>query len=260
MPKKFFRFLKTTPPKGKTKPVTRQYFSGESHFLNSEGRKYVASKGKNYDPRREIFDEKYVKKDGTLDMWKLRNAQKMGKVNEFPNKAGKSISVSFEMAIAHLRDIAVIRLKVNSLRFEVDMAKMAEKVFKESFSQRKFRTQAAKPWKPLAPYTVKQRARYGTSPSRILVDTGTLMKSITAVPGEGRVITDPRAYSGARRHKGVCYAGIHNDPRDFGATNVNARNHVVTQRQFMGHSSVLRDYGRMLFKIDMFDLLFTPIA
>lgn len=260
MPKKFFRFLKTPAPKGKTKPITRQYFSGESHFLDESGRKYVTSMGKGYNPKYEVYDPKYVKSDGTLDIWKLRNAQKMGKVNEFPNKAGKKVSVSFEMAIAHLRDIATIRMKINSLKFEVDMAKMAEKVFKESFDQRKMRTQPTKPWKPLAPYTAKQRARYGTSPSRILVDTGTLRRSITAVPGKGKVITDPKVFSGARRHKGVCYAGIHNDPKDFGATNVMARNHVVPQRQFMGHSSVLRDYGRMLFKIDMFDLLFTPIA
>jgi hypothetical protein len=39
-----------------------------------------------------------------------------------------------------------------------------------------------------------------------------------------------------------------------------ARNHEVPQRQFMGHSSVVREYAWLAFEIDMFGLLFTPIV
>lgn len=264
MPRKF-TFLSQMSRNGRGR--VRQYFSGPSFWQETKSGQRIEI------PKNMPFSKyeksgkwgKYARDDGfghaTLDVSYLRMLQLQGKVNQYPERAGSgSMFVPISAALWHLRDIAFRKIKVQKLKFEVDMAKVAEKVFKESFDQRKFRTRGAKPWKPLAPYTVRQRARYGTSPSRILVDTGTLKKSIKAVPNEGRVIIDPSVYSGSRRHKGFVYAGIHNDPKYFGARNVMARNHEVPQRQFMGHSSVLRDYGRMLFGIDMFDLLFTPIV
>jgi hypothetical protein len=86
------------------------------------------------------------------------------------------------------------------------------------------------------------------------------MRSIQVVDGKGLVRTNPNAYGTSRRNQGVCYAGIHNDPKFFGATNIAARNHHVPQRQFMGHSSYLREEGWVLSELYLFDELFTPIV
>ena len=261
MPRKFFNFSKGNGPKSHTKPITRQYFTGPSHWLDSKGRTITAK-----------THPKYVNPDTKqLDVWRLENAQRAGKVNRFPDYAGRyvnpetravrdSMAVTIEQALWHLRNIAFRKIKVQALTFEVKMAKEAVEVFQRSFTDRKFRNWGSKPWKKLAPYTIKRRQKFGTNPNRILWDTGTMKKSIKAVEGKGLVRTDPSAYGTARRHKGVCYAGIHNDPQFFGATNVAARNHEVVQRQFIGHSSYLREKGWALTELYLFDELFTPIV
>jgi len=149
---------------------------------------------------------------------------------------------------------------VQALTFEVKLAKEAVEVFKRSFLENKFRNYGSQPWKKLSPYTIKQRRKFGTNPNHILRDTGTMMKSIQIVDGKGLVRTNPNAYGTSRRNQGVCYAGIHNDPQFFGATNIAARNHHVPQRQFMGHSSYLREEGWVLSELYLFDELFTPIV
>jgi hypothetical protein len=64
----------------------------------------------------------------------------------------------------------------------------------------------------------------------------------------------------ARRHKGVCYAGIHNDPQFFNARNVKAHNHVVVQRQFMGHTARMERRGWEYAELMLFNEIFTPIV
>ena len=89
MPRKFFNFRRGNAPKGHTKPITRQYFSGPSHFVDAQGKTITPA-----------THPQYVNSNtGQLDLWHLRNAQKRGKVNEFPNQAGSSIAVSFEQAL-----------------------------------------------------------------------------------------------------------------------------------------------------------------
>jgi len=250
MPRKFFNFRRGNAPKGHTKPITRQYFSGPSHFVDAQGKTITPA-----------THPQYVNSNtGQLDLWRLRNAQKMGKVNEFPNQAGSSIAVTMEQAAMHLRNIASRKIKVQALTFEVKLAKEAVEVFKRSFLENKFRNYGSQPWKKLSPYTIKQRRKFGTNPNHILRDTGTMMKSIQVVDGKGLVRTNPNAYGTSRRNQGVCYAGIHNDPKFFGATNIAARNHHVPQRQFMGHSSYLREEGWVLSELYLFDELFTPIV
>ncbi len=253
----------------------RQYFSGPSYWVdmrtgqrieipkNVPYSRYIDSLGKGKHAGKWAS---YAREDqhgnAVLDIAHLRRVQisTRGRVNEYSEKYGSSMFVPLSAAVWHLRNIAFRKIKIQKLKFEVDMAKAAVEVFRKSFDQKKFRTWGSTAWKPLAPFTVRQRRKFGTDPSKILVDTGTLKRSIKAVPNEGKVITDPSAYTGARRHKGVCYAGIHNDPKYFGAINVSARNHVVPQRQFMGHSSYMQRYGSELIELDMFDMLFTPIV
>ncbi len=245
---------------GKTKPIKYQSFKGPSHFIDSKGRKYVTFKpdSPRFDSRYHVYDPKYIKSDGSLDYFKLRNNQKYkGRVNEFPEYAGMP---SLLMAADHLMLIANTRIKEHALMFEVDMAKIAERRFKDSFLSQKFRTRGAEPWPKLSPYTIKNRRRFHTNPNKKLVDTGTLRNSIRALDGQGVVITDPKAFQNSRRHKGFCYAGVHNagiinryNPR------TGSRIGVIPQRQFMGHSSYLRKDGWAVFKLHLFNELFTPI-
>lgn len=262
MPRKFFNFNRSSAPKGRTKPITRQYFTGSSHFLDANGNVITPS----LDPKSPYFKYTYQNgpNRGKLNISRLRNVQLYRNngdlVNEFPDMAGSGIGVPFELVINHLQGIIHRGLKVKALAFEVKMAKEAAEVFQRSFVDNKFRDYGSKLWKPLAPYTVKQRRKHGTNPNNILYDTGTMKRSIHAIDGKGIVRTDPTMYGTARRHKGVCYAGIHNDPDFFGAKNVAANNHQVAQRQFMGHSSYMRNEGWALARLYLFDELFTPIV
>jgi len=247
---------------GKTKPITRRYFTGPSHFVGKSGETITPSVLRN-NPMYFGADgkPKYLKSDGTIDVGKIRNNMLLGKdrrlFNEFPNKVG---SVPFELAIAHLNEIARVRLRPAALQFEVKLAKEAVDVFQRSFVEHKFRDYGSQRWQPLAPYTVKRRRKFGTNPNNILVDTGTLKRSIHQVGESGRVITDPKMFGTARRHKGVCYAGVHNDPAYFGAYNYASRTHQVVRRQFMGHSSYLKEKGWELSRLLFFEEMFTPIV
>jgi len=71
----------------------------------------------------------------------------------------------------------------------------------------------------------------------LLEETGTLKKSIKrkSLPGKNngvRIFTDPKSFEAAKRHKGFCYAGIHND----GLKSIN-----IAQRRFMGYSTYIDD-------------------
>ena len=263
MPRKF-TFLSNMSRNGRGR--ARQYFSGPSFWQDvKSGQRIEIPKGTIFSKYEQSGKwARYARNENgraVLDIEQLRRAQLRGRVNQFPERAGtNNMFVPLNAAVWHLRDITFRKIKVQKLKFEVDVAKVAAEVFRDSFKKKRFNTRGSERWKPFAPYTVRQRAKHGTNPSNILVDTGTLRKSIKAVPNEGKVVIDPTVYVGSRRHKGFVYAGIHNDPKYFGARNVMARNHEVPQRQFMGHSSVVREYAWLAFEIDMFGLLFTPIV
>ena len=257
MPRPFTRIGKIA---GRTKPTTKLSINGPSHWVDLETGQTIRPSFNKGD-----VGYRYTRQDGplrgTLDIGHLIDAQSTGRVNRFQDTAGKGNAfATFPQAIWHLRNIAFRKLKVQALRFEVQMAKDAVNVFRRAFTEMKFQNPGASKWKELSPYTKKQRLRYGTDPNKILTDTWTLRRSIHAVDGEGRVITDPNMFGTARRHKGVCYAGIHNDPKFFNARNVKAHNHVVAQRQFMGHTARMERRGWEYAELMLFNEIFTPIV
>lgn len=121
------------------------------------------------------------------------------------------------------------KLSLNAWNFEVKAAEAAKEVFLQSFDNAKFNATSAVAW--------PARKRAANHP--MLNETGTLKKSIKWRSNKGSsdsenhsvtIYTDPSAFGTAARHKGYCYAAIHND----GKSSIN-----IAQRQFIGDSDVL---------------------
>lgn len=133
------------------------------------------------------------------------------------------------------------RFQVNIWNFEVEAARTAVDVFRGSFGIRRMNTDGSPYWEP--------RKRNYKHP--ILEDTGTLKNSIewkflndTPGPKKGvRIYTNPNKFGTARRHKGFCYAAVHNSADPSFRTGRVAN---MPQRQFMGHSTVLDKRLRLL--------------
>lgn len=138
----------------------------------------------------------------------------------------KGIPITPARMVAQWRDTPH-KFDLNVWNFQVEAGKAAVSIFQKSFEMRRFNTQGSSPWKP----------RKDRKPHPILEETGTLKKSIKrkSLPGKNngvRIFTDPNAFGTANRHKGYCYAGIHND----GLRSIN-----ISQRRFMGYSTYLND-------------------
>lgn len=121
-------------------------------------------------------------------------------------------------------------LMVNVHNFEVRAGKAAVDVFKESFDKKRMNTAGAKSW----PHWIGKYK--GKS---LMEETGSLKKSIKVKSNSNHkivIFTDPRAFTGAARHKGFCYAGVHNNLNSL--TNRPLRG-PKAERQFMGDSTVL---------------------
>jgi len=126
------------------------------------------------------------------------------------------------------------KFEVGVGNFEVRAAKAAVSVFKESFHLQRFNSPGNFGWK----------ARRDGKSHPILIETGSLMRSIKwqhlGQKGTGvRVYTDPNAFMGTKRHKGFCFAAVHNakdGTYTYGNTGVRS-----VQRQYIGHSTVLKD-------------------
>lgn len=128
------------------------------------------------------------------------------------------------------------RFQLNVWNFEVELAKEAVDIFKKSFDLGRFNTNGSIAWK----------ARRKNYAHPILNETGTLKNSIewkylsgdTAGPKKGvRIFTNPNKFWTAARHKGFCYAAVHNarsGTYTYGKTGVKS-----IQRQFIGHSTEL---------------------
>lgn len=126
------------------------------------------------------------------------------------------------------------RFGVNVFNFRTQIGKAARKVFQDSFYLGRFNSAGEFAWKP--------RTRTYSHP--ILNETGTLRESIVwkHVGTTTKIYTDPSRFNTSARHRGFCYAAIHNDPdgrHTYGASMVPS-----VQRKFMGHSTVLRDLIR----------------
>ena len=129
---------------------------------------------------------------------------------------------------------------VNAWNFEVEASKAAVSTFRGSFDMHRLNSQGSTPWPPRK----KQPKPYHP----MLKETGTLKNSITAkVDGrwslrggrhlQAHAYTDHRKFGSAARHKGFCYAAVHNSPDGSGFRTGRATG--IAQRQFIGHSTVL---------------------
>lgn len=119
--------------------------------------------------------------------------------------------------------------------FEVRLGGEIVDVFQESFVIKKFNDSGAKPWHPWDTHG-------GTG--TLMLETGTLRNSIKVRPTmkahDITVWTDPTAFGGAKRHKGFCYAAVHNNfdqLKTKPARNGRFVHGPKHTRQFMGDSS-----------------------
>lgn len=141
-------------------------------------------------------------------------------------KSRGGIPITPARMVAQWKD-ASHKFDLNVWNFQVEAGKAAVSTFQKSFDMRRFNTNGSSPWKP----------RKDRKSHPLLEETGTLKRSIKrkSLPGKNkgvRIFTDPKAFGNAKRHKGFCYAGIHND----GLKSIN-----IAQRRFMGHSTRLDD-------------------
>ena len=130
---------------------------------------------------------------------------------------------------------ATHRFSLNLWNFEVKAGLAAKKVFQESFDKQKLNASNAQLW-------AKRKRRGDGHP--ILQETGTLRRSIRYKQIKNkkqrvvRIFTDPMAFMGSKRHRGFCFAAVHNAPDGAGFRTKHMSN--MPQRQFIGHSDVLQ--------------------
>lgn len=133
---------------------------------------------------------------------------------------------------------------INLWNFEVEAGKLGRKVFQASFDMGRFNDTHSTPWAP--------RKRHGDG-HPILFESGTLKNSIKWKQKKGKrkrgvtIFTDKMVFMRAVRHRGFCYAAIHNDPDSTGVRTGRVAN--MPQRQFMGDSDVLAKEIEQLDKI-----------
>ena len=126
------------------------------------------------------------------------------------------------------------KFDVNIWNFEVKAGKAAVSIFKESFTLQRFNSSSEFVWRP--------RKKSYSHP--ILNETGSLQNSIKwqhmGKKASGvRIYTDPNGFRNTKRHRGFCYAAIHNSPDGtytYGKTGARS-----IQRRFIGHSTVLEN-------------------
>lgn len=124
--------------------------------------------------------------------------------------------------------------QVNVWNFKVKAGKEAVAVFKGSFDLKRLNSHGSKPWRP----------RRDRKKHPLLRETGSLKNSIKwKLHDDGdssgvRIYTDPNGFGNTKRHRGFCYAAVHNAKSGtyyYGATGVPS-----IQRQYIGHSTVLK--------------------
>jgi len=261
MPRKFTIF-KVPKAGGNGTKTRRFYFTGPSAWRvideNGQPGSFIRiPDGARFNKYSKTGDFKeYVRDDGygnaVLNIKRLENAQRMGRVNRYPiNNVGELPNLG--QAAIHLRDIAVDRMPINSLTFQVRLAKYSMDLFLRSIAEMKFRDYGSKSWPPLSSATIRHRRRFGTNPRHMLVDTGALKSAIKI---DGNVVyVDPNVV-----HKGSGRRGDRDRKVGFYASVHNFGDKHVPQRQYMGHSSYIQKEGWVLFKQIMFEELFTPIV
>lgn len=146
---------------------------------------------------------------------------------------GKSISP--QQMIAQWRNLPH-KFQVNVWSFEIQAGRAAVSIFQESFDLKRLNSAGSMPWRP--------RRDKKTHP--LLNETSSLKNSIKwkhisekSNPSGVRIYTDPNGFKHTKRHRGFCYAAVHNAKSGtytYGRTGV-----ASVQRQYIGHASVLKD-------------------
>lgn len=140
------------------------------------------------------------------------------------------VKITPEKFVAQWID-APLRFIVNVHNFEVKAGQAAVEVFQGSFDKLRLNTHGAKKW---AKWQGKY-FRHGT----LMEETGTLRNSIKVKEIRKHkitIFTDPGDFVGNKRHKGFCFAAVHNNLNSL--TNKPSRG-PKEERQFIGHSTIL---------------------
>ena len=123
-------------------------------------------------------------------------------------------------------------IQVNCWNFEVEAARIATAHFKESFTKNAFNDTRGARWPKRSP-------NYHAS-HPLLRETRTLYRSITWEHQRrkgAKVWTDPSKFSTTKRHRGFCFAAVHNEGLPFTAFGKKPMN--MPKRQFIGDSKSL---------------------
>lgn len=123
------------------------------------------------------------------------------------------------------------QLDLNLWNFEVSVGRTGVQIFKKSFDLKRFNTKGSVGWKRRAK---KNKGGYVVGS---LTESMSLKNSIVykaEKPGKGKgavkIFTDPSAFGGTFRHKGFCFAAVHNSDDSSVRTGHVAH---MPQRQFM---------------------------
>lgn len=130
------------------------------------------------------------------------------------------------------------KFQINLWNFEVKAGKLAVSIFQESFELKRFNSSGSMAWKPRSPKNKKLHP--------LMTESFSLKKSIKwkhlgkrgAASGV-TIYTDPNGFNNTFSHRGFCFAAVHNAPDSLGTRTGHMKN--MPQRQFMGHSSVLKE-------------------
>lgn len=128
------------------------------------------------------------------------------------------------------------KFQVNVWNFEVQAGREAVSIFKESFDLKRLNSAGSFPWRP----------RKDKKKHPLLNETSSLKNSIKwkhisnrTSPKGIRIYTDPNGFKHTKRHRGFCYAAVHN--AKSGTYTYGKSGARSIQRQYIGHSTVLRD-------------------
>lgn len=95
----------------------------------------------------------------------------------------KTLGIAKEMGgmgkITIGRADAVHRFQRNVTNFKIKLAKSGKAIFQKSFDMQRFNSDGGKAWKPVSQHTLAKRRRRGNFSKTILVDSGTMRRSIT---------------------------------------------------------------------------------
>lgn len=140
---------------------------------------------------------------------------------------------------------------LNVWDFQVSVGRSAVDIFQKSFDMKRFNTRGSIVWRH------RPKRNKGGFTVGGLVESKSLRNSIVyeaelynRARGQVRVFTDPNAFNGTYRHKGFCFAAVHNsdDPsvRTGRVANMPQRQFMPTEKR---DSSVMNDKLRELERI-----------